>query len=66
MGFKEEDKSIQNIFSVDDTDLINKDKISNYKIHIMTINALLGNSGDEVLFKAKRDFHIYRETFHLL
>lgn len=54
-GFlKEEDKSIQNIFSVSDTDLINKDKISNYKIHIMTINALLGNSGDEVLFQSKK------------
>lgn len=30
-----------------------QDKISNYKIHIMTTNSLLGNSGEEVLFQSR-------------
>ena len=46
------------IFGVNDSDLIAKFKISDFKIHILTINSLLGNAGEDNLFQArKRDIY---------
>lgn len=37
---------------IDDSDFINPFKISDYRVHIMSINSLLGNPGDNNLFQA--------------
>src|SRR5690606_31447149 len=34
--------------------IVNRFQISNYKIHVLTINALLGNSGDDNLFQSRK------------
>lgn len=44
---------LQNIFQVTDDDLIEGNLlVSKFKIHILTINGLLGNAGDNNLFQA--------------
>lgn len=37
---------------VSDLDLIKPFRISDYKVHVMSINSLLGNSGENILFQA--------------
>ncbi len=44
----------ENFFLIEDTDLINEFKITNYDVHVLTINALLGNPGDTKLFQAMK------------
>ena len=55
-NFPDYTKTIErNIFQdVDEKNIVNPVKISHYKIHIMTINGLLGNSGSESLFQAEK------------
>lgn len=44
----------ENFFLIEDTDLINEFKVTNYDVHVLTINALLGNPGDTKLFQAMK------------
>ncbi|WP_294286636.1 DEAD/DEAH box helicase [uncultured Chryseobacterium sp.] len=52
--------TMEDMFNVKDTDLINEKKISDFKVHVMTINALLGNSGETIIFQAKKRVKYFR------
>jgi hypothetical protein len=47
-----ENTELMNYGYVNDSDIIRPFKVSDYKIHIMSINSLLGNSGEDFLFQA--------------
>lgn len=45
-------KEQMNYGFISDSDVIKPFEVSNYKVHIMSINTLLGNSGEDFLFQA--------------
>lgn len=47
-----ENTELMNYGYASDSDIIKPFKISDYKVHIMSINSLLGNSGEDFLFQA--------------
>lgn len=47
-----ENTDLMNYGFINDSDVIKPFKVSNYKVHIMSINTLLGNSGEDFLFQA--------------
>jgi len=42
---------LNEIFSVKDTDVLGEPTIEDFKIHVLTTNAFLGNSGEDALFQ---------------
>jgi nitrogen regulatory protein PII len=47
-----ENNELMNYGYVNDSEIIRQFKVSNYKVHIMSINSLLSNSGENILFQA--------------
>jgi hypothetical protein len=47
-----ENTELMNYGYVSDSDIVRAFKVSDYKVHIMSINSLLGNSGENFLFQA--------------
>jgi nitrogen regulatory protein PII len=47
-----ENTELMNYGYISDSDIIRQFKVSDYKVHIMSINSLLGNSGENILFQA--------------
>jgi hypothetical protein len=47
-----ESKQLMNYGFISDDDVVKPFKVSDYKVHIMSINSLLGNSGEDFLFQA--------------
>lgn len=45
-------KQLMNYGFISDDDVVKSFKVSDYKVHIMSINSLLGNSGEDFLFQA--------------
>ncbi len=52
-------KHTKGIFYVDDEDLVRENKI-NYKLHLLTVNALLGNPGEDAPLPAKKKLNYFR------
>lgn len=42
---------LNDIFSIKDTDVLGEPTIEDFKIHVLTTNAFLGNSGEDALFQ---------------
>lgn len=58
---KEMTSHVINFFHVDDTDLIRKSNISDFRVHIMTTNALLGNPGENSIFPANKRINYFEK-----
>lgn len=54
LNFTESSDNIElmNYGFVSDSDIIRTFRVSDYKVHVMSINSLLGNSGENILFQA--------------
>ena len=63
MNFQDslEDTELINYGFISDNDVVNPFKVSDYKVHIMSINTLLGNSGEDVLFQAGKKTKYFRK-----
>lgn len=54
----------KSLFDINDDDLVNYYKQLSYKIHILTVNALLGNSGEDYIFQSAKRKKYFEKLYN--